>query len=1259
MPQAPREAGRGERRCSGGSAGAGPSSAAAQAEAEEGPAAAEEGSSERPLRIAVIFAGDCEAEHALPRLLRARGHEVIALDTKLGGWRHDVLRLDGGGWIVDAVASGWFDAVFLAPPCSSYSVRHPVKLRSRASPEGVAPLPPEWAAYVRKHNRLAELTARVIDAARRSRTPVGVENPADRGDELTGAAWDEKADYASIWRMPCVRDALQRCGAFPVTFAQCGRVRHPNGELLPLGSAAQKWTTVAASPWLAKELEPLADALCEHGEGGHDHRLEGRGPDGVPRATAAAAYPRGLAAFLAGALERAARAQRAVREAEWAAQPEAPQRSEGEDGRLGAGRRLGPTTREAIERARRLQSTFASARHAVPATAADLKREAFGGNVHARVRSSMPKSACKALRRRAMLQGSDRGERRPPRAPRLADVAAVAETPCEAALEGGGGSERAAEPATRARASAPPHLAAVWTALPGHIRARGGVEIAELFLPGVYETEVLGWFELADEAAAAIRAGEAPPAVPLRIIEQDRMPEWARGIVWDCEDPCDCRPVQRSTRHTLFPGEQQLDREAVRRVAALLDWDDADIIGQIGEGGVETRADCELVTSLVFHHDSLLQEVRRADESVQQHIAKEWVAAPVRHLPFVPCRMQPRGVVMQARSRLREDGTLEEYMKPRITTDASFGGADSVNASVPAGERSVILPSTQTLGRGWAICQSAFDGAPASDGGGTRVAGYCVDAESAYSFCPVQRADLWMQCFCWWGADGRAGAAVDRRMGFGGAFAPNRFERISTFVAAYAQHLQAQFDTEQPPPVCAQRWTHDRRRLQAEGLLPQGEEQLHPRFIQSFIDDFTGAAATDRVTPPPWLAEVTFEEQHMRAAGCVPAAHDSRVHVHAQLCVVALRRLGLVAAPHKIVCGSPMPALGLCFDGERRVIRCTETRRDIIVAACDAALEQAERLEVTRELAKRLTGRLCHLTQIDERIRRVLHAGYSLSEARWWARGRMRAPPTLRLAEGGRALNDWVALLETARRCVGENSGAAMAPSRIFPSADTPGSLVVVTDASGDDGLGGYAFLADAPHEAFVVSVEWPHDVRAALAASASTAQAALRRAGSTRAAATLPMPAAEMGGQMLVAALVAREVAQRGLRVRRVVAVGDCLPAARVLDTLHSPGGGHMRELAAAASEAPWRWLAVQVPREANVDADLLSHPSVAGAVVARAEAAGVECTWLEPDEGDWAALRQAISEGSAKAAHRRYKRRRRLGRADPSSAPAERGDQ
>ena len=217
---------------------------AAEPPCTEAPAA------ERRLRIAIVFAGDGEAEHALPRRLREQGHDVFAIDTKLGGWRHDVLRGDGAAWLVDAVRSGWFDAVFMAPPCSSFSVRHPVKLRSRASPEGVQPMPPEWAAYVRKHNRLAAFTAELMR-------------------DSSGAGWEEAADHGSLWRLRCIADALQEAGASSFTFAQCGRVRLPTGELLPLGSQAQKWTTMAASPWMARELEPLADALCEHGDAGH------------------------------------------------------------------------------------------------------------------------------------------------------------------------------------------------------------------------------------------------------------------------------------------------------------------------------------------------------------------------------------------------------------------------------------------------------------------------------------------------------------------------------------------------------------------------------------------------------------------------------------------------------------------------------------------------------------------------------------------------------------------------------------------------------------------------------------------------------------------------------------------------------------------------------------------------------------------------------------------------------------------------------
>eukprot|EP00966_Prymnesium_polylepis_P063627 1475750-Prymnesium_polylepis.1 len=62
------------------------------------------------------------------------------------------------------------------------------------------------------------------------------------------------------------------------------------------------------------------------------------------------------------------------------------------------------------------------------------------------------------------------------------------------------------------------------------------------------------------------------------------MAPFARGLVWDCPDPSDCRPVRRSTRDTAFPGARQLDRAAARRAAAELDWVDTDIIDQIGEG---------------------------------------------------------------------------------------------------------------------------------------------------------------------------------------------------------------------------------------------------------------------------------------------------------------------------------------------------------------------------------------------------------------------------------------------------------------------------------------------------------------------------------------------------------------------------------------------------------------------------------------------------------------------------------------------------
>lgn len=137
----------------------------------------------------------------------------------------------------------------------------------------------------------------------------------------------------------------------------------------------------------------------------------------------------------------------------------------------------------------------------------------------------------------------------------------------------------------------------------------------------------------------------------------------------------------------------------------------------------------------------------------------------------------------------------------------------SVNAGVPASGVAVDLPDVRSLARAAAICDSAglppdetWGTRPPSDDAAERVRaeGWCVDAEAAFRFCPIQVADLWTQCFMWWDDEPGAGFCVDTRLGFGGAYAVNRFERVTTLVAAHMQARQSAFDEAQPPPYSTQ-----------------------------------------------------------------------------------------------------------------------------------------------------------------------------------------------------------------------------------------------------------------------------------------------------------------------------------------------------------------------------------------------------------------------------------------------------------------------
>ena len=1142
----------------------------------------------RPLRVLVLFAGPCEAASNLPACLREAGCDVTAIDTKLGGSAHDVLRRMVADRLLERIRASEFEAVFIATPCSSYSVRHDPQLRTRDDPEGDVTAPPAWRAYVAKHNLLAQFTARAVDACRITTTPVALENPSDRGDTSSPASWPAFSDHGSLWRMPAIAAALGAYAATFSTFAQCS-----------LSSLAQKWTTIAAAGALSPALAGLGHPRygCAHGKERHSQTLSGYDELGRSRAGQAAAYPAPMNDLLTSAVVAAALARRRQRDAtptssggqaRSSALPPAPPPAQ--EGRVADGPALGQVAHFACEAARHVPQRFAHRSHHVPAHRDELRAEPFPGELCSPVVSSKPTSTCKALRRRPLPKGRS----------------ACGWTGC------------CSDPAP---APKPP----------------ADIPIADLFLEGVYASEVLSWFALADVAVAAIRQGRRPAPIPTRVIGQDQLQPWARGIVWDCRNHLACMPVARSTRRTSFPGSRQLDRAEVRRVASLLDWHDHDIIDQIGEGGLEPRSECSLDIVLTFHHESLLSEIDMAEASVASHIGEEWVDAPVRHLPFVPCRLQPRGVVLQHRTRLLPDGvTLEEYEKPRITSDSSFGGEDSVNAAIPDKERSVVLPSAQSLGRGWAIAQSAFPAPSLADPDPVHVEGYCIDAESAYSFCPIQEADLWTQCFCWWDSSASAGVAVDRRLGFGGAFAPNRFERISTFVAAYAQHLQTEFDSAQPLPPSTQTFVAEREGLQALGKLPPGPAQLSPKFLQVFMDDFTGVAATDLVHPPSSVAHITVQPEHMVAAGCSPAHPDSRVHVHARLTILALTTLGLHAAPHKVACGTPLPALGLLMDGRAQLIRCPEGKRRAVLA--DASSQHAAALsggDVDRARARRLVGRLANLAQVAPELRGFLHGGYAVAEAAWPGGGGRRGHGHLHLRSGSPAHEGWLSLLSQAQTILGADTGVQMAPRTVALPRHLHGTLTSVTDASGEDGFGGYGFLADRPKEVFLLSQPWPDFALLALQASSDPDQARLRDAVSPLALPHLSMPAAELFAQLALPIAVSRLSP-----CSAVFAVGDCGPAAGVLADLHSRNA-QMRVLSAVATAQPWPWVSAKVPREANVDADRLSHPSLAEAVAADAEAADLVVTPLVLLDEDWGLLREAI-EASSGGQRRRQKRRR-----------------
>ena len=746
------------------------------------------------------------------------------------------------------------------------------------------------------------------------------------------------------------------------------------------------------------------------------------------------------------------------------------------------------------------------------------------------------------------------------------------------------------------------------------------VEPADLWPPGVYQ-EQLDWLQQASDGR--------PPA--RRTWPDSQRVWWARRRVWDQRDPTDVRPVVRSDRNTVFApeGGAQLDRAAFRAMAREVGCQDARLLATVGEGGMESGSTCALDTVFCGHHPGFYKNEEFGEAALAKERDSHWADHSHCHPPFSPTHMVPRDVINVVKGKVlltgteRADGSvvLEDEVirvtKGRITLDPSTG-EESPNDGIPPERRTTVLPTVRGTGQAIAVVGQAARAA------GERAIVMSIDDTSAYCYVQQQRSEWWFNAFLARRADGRAVIGFLVRMGFGGAHSTQCYQGIGTVATQAIRKRFREFDATHPLPEGMQQWAAKRQKLQQLGQLPAGPEQASPDFASSFVDDTQLVATSDVVqcTAPCCEARrsVHLGAEATRAVGGRPMHRDSRAARKLAIAVEVKTGLGLLVAQEKTEGGSAAVSLGLLLNVEHDRIRCPVGKRAVMLEDIDqqaASIRCAGMLQ--REQAEEMTGRLGNLAQIFPELLPHMHGGHRLANAAITdGKGRRHRLASVQLGAASPARRQYLGLLRVARRLIDRNEGVPMSAAAVFPGPEQPHVWTSTTDASGNDGAGGYVFLPHEPDHAWLVSETWPPDVLAALL------NAAKKPAERDPGVPMLSMPAAELFTCWAVPQAVASTCRSAPAAV---LAVGDCDPAAKAINSASS-GVPQMAHLLDAMRHTSPQWLGIHVPREWNLDADRLSHPRMLDRVRSDAGERGIRTSVACIPNRVWDELRRAMLE-------------------------------
>ena len=697
---------------------------------------------------------------------------------------------------------------------------------------------------------------------------------------------------------------------------------------------------------------------------------------------------------------------------------------------------------------------------------------------------------------------------------------------------------------------------------------------------------VRDWLKRAELALQALRGGKVAVAAPesLVIDVTDALRADATPFVWDCRDPTHCVVLQPST--ATDPPDTSIDAAFIAEAAAAIDHPDLDVVRQTRDGledGVEqTRS-----IALHFHHHGLRNHFAAAAKAVDADAAAGFVQLGFRDLPITPCTLTPRNIAVQRKWLVKDDGALAELLKYRLTTDDSWGLKGSVQSRNDSIDMSLLpplsLPSARDLGRAAAIL------AVPADAAGVPLRAFARDLTAAYRYVGVQRSNWSRQLFIW-----IDGVALDKRLEFGTASAPQIFERITTLLGAVADARQRQWDLAHPPEHPAiTRWLTQRARL-GDGMARLGYSQI-------YLDD-TNAVSIDDV-----------------AAGWP----EGRAAAHFAIVGDVFARAGFAISLPKDQLGTKVLSLGFRLNLTARRLEYPPEKTAVLRARIQHLLQQKS---APRALVEELVGVLCHLCTVvaegklhldscfalmyaRRRVARTQEE-HALQQPRYRPDQEARKPKFLAVGSVSHVATRFRAALQWFGQALAEEVSAPLAPELSFPSRHADIAFAFV-DASREWGVGGWSILRapDGTVNFAYFAAPYPPDIApvARVSVSGGVSTAALELAG---------------------AAIMRRRLAAVTLPAPTLLFIDN--EAARGAINLGSSGSAPIRPLLHDFFEhdngSAFPPLAIRVDTESNKWADQLSRGAAAAAVAAATDHHLV--AWALPTAaGEWDSLRTSLT--------------------------------